>query len=414
MRYHSLSLLSYIFGAEICQLTSVIKMPFLATESGLPDGARDDALYHDEAEEEEKGMWHYLVVDKDGCVPRRVASYDKSHVAEGKYDDGVVVAVTKRIRRGWTYWLGLRDKAEWLFDVDPADKTLVMMEVNVHEGVQDVVASQPLQILPRASLDATNKNVTPIGNIEVGEAYKVVKRVSLVGGLETFIQISNGRGWVLEPLQVHQDGFERGCWDYMAIDPVVAVIPALPPQLSIGGIASTNSGLLGSSEAGIEEGTVIQVSERVLTDRTRMLRTPLGWACENLFSQRKCKPRRVMMEIPVERGRFVYRVLVEKGVAIRSRCSFAENAKTGIGPLGGELVECNQRVRCGETTFLKMSDGRGWLFDVKNGKHILEVVEEAQDGGLPPTYAPASFDDGLDLGEGFELDMKTPRPPDWK
>lgn len=382
-----------------------------ASVSGLPDGARDDALYHDEIEEEEKGLWHYLVVDKDGAVPRYVASYDKSHVADGKYDDGMIVAVTKRIRRGWTHWLGLRDKAEWLFDVDPADKTLVMMEVTVQDGVQDACAAETMQILPRAMFDAPSKNT--LGNIESGEGYKIVQRVSLLGGLGTFQQISNGRGWVMEPQMTlehaqHHGGLrlEHGSWDYMALDTLVVVVP------HVGAEPSAVSQVTAQS-TGYEEGSIVQVTERVLGDRTRLLKTQNGWARETLF-EKKSKPRRIMMEIPVERGSFAYRVLIDKGVAIRSRCSFAENAKISTGPLGGEIVQCNERVRCGETTFVRMTDGRGWLFDVKNGKHVLEVVEEKLDNGALGGMlhgAQGANDDALDLGEGFVLDMKTPRPP---
>eukprot|EP00746_Dinoflagellata_sp_MGD_P162532 gnl/MRDRNA2_/MRDRNA2_90133_c0_seq1.p1 gnl/MRDRNA2_/MRDRNA2_90133_c0~~gnl/MRDRNA2_/MRDRNA2_90133_c0_seq1.p1 ORF type:complete len:380 (+),score=79.92 gnl/MRDRNA2_/MRDRNA2_90133_c0_seq1:92-1231(+) len=365
--------------------------------SGLPDGARDDALYHDEEEEEERGHWNYLVIDKEGAVPRRVASYDKSHLLEGNYGQGTVVAVTKRIRRGWTYWLGLRDKAEWLFDVDPADKIVVLMEVTVQDGVKDVVAAQTMQILPRASFDAIGAGM---GNIEANDAFKVVQQVSLVSGIGTFWQISNGRGWVLQPPQALQDGgVESGRWDYMAIDSLVVVVPQL-------GVDPASVSANVAQQTGIEEGTVIQVTERVLTDRTRMLRTPGGWARESLVehSKKGSRSHRVMMEIPVERGHFVYRILPEKGVAIRKRCSFAENAKAATGPFGGELIEFTERVRCGETTFCKMADGRGWLFDVKNGKRMMEVVEETPNGGLPPS------NDCLDLGEGFVLDMKTPRP----
>jgi len=77
----------------------------------------------------------------------------------------------------------------------------------------------------------------------------------------------------------------------------------------------------------------------------------------------------------VERGRWLYLVLAEKGVALRTRCSFADAAKTSTrGPDKGTVIEVKERVRCGGTSFLRLTDGSGWVFDVKNGRKVLEQL----------------------------------------
>jgi len=88
-----------------------------------------------------------------------------------------------------------------------------------------------------------------------------------------------------------------------------------------------------------------------------------------------------MMQVVVQRGQWYYRVTAERGIAIRGRCSFSELAKISKGPFYGALIDINQRVQVGESLFLGLKDG-GWLFDVKNGKTLLDGPVEVQ--MLPP------------------------------
>jgi len=126
----------------------------------------------------------------------------------------------------------------------------------------------------------------------------------------------------------------------------------------------------------IEEGEVVEVVERIQGDGTTFLRLerPHGWVFDR---QPGSKQALRMMEIKVQRGLWHYFVVADKGVALRGRCSFAESAKIGKGPLKGALVEVTERVRAGESTFLRLKEG-GWLFDVKNGKKVVEGPVEMQ------------------------------------
>lgn len=71
---------------------------------------------------------------------------------------------------------------------------------------------------------------------------------------------------------------------------------------------------------------------------------------------------------------------------MRSRPAFSERtkvAKNGAfgtnfwgagGPQMGEVIFADERLRCGETNFLRLSNGKGWVFDMKNGRRILEPL----------------------------------------
>jgi hypothetical protein len=84
-----------------------------------------------------------------------------------------------------------------------------------------------------------------------------------------------------------------------------------------------------------------------------------------------------MMEVDVHHGSFLYVVTAEKGVALRNRCSFSDTSKVGRGPEKGALCEVKERVKCGETTFLRLANGSGWVFDKKNGRSMLEPLKES-------------------------------------
>jgi len=72
-----------------------------------------------------------------------------------------------------------------------------------------------------------------------------------------------------------------------------------------------------------------------------------------------------------EKGIWRYRVVSLRGIALRSECTFASEAKIGTGPQNGEVVTVTERVRIGDTTFLKVGD-RGWIFDQVKGHTLVE------------------------------------------
>merc|ERR1719421_934411 len=157
---------------------------------------------------------------------------------------------------------------------------------------------------------------------------------------------------------------EYGDWTYIIVDPK-GLCPRNAPTYD----------KCSKIDRRVEEGEVVRVSERRPAEGTMFLKisSPAGWIFD---AQPTNKARVRAMELNTERGNFLYRIVAEKGVALRSRCSFADASKVGRGPEKGALVEVQERVRIGETMFLKLQCGlqHGWVFDKKNKRSLVEEL----------------------------------------
>jgi len=182
---------------------------------------------------------------------------------------------------------------------------------------------------------------------------------------------------------------EFGRWDYVVLD---------PKGMSVCSDATYES----SEKSGhrIEEGEIVTVFERRSGDGNTFLRLvqTQGWA----FDRQPCpasKGKIRMTEIQVELGLWYYRVTAERGVGLRSRCSFAHNCKTVRGPDKGALVKITRRARIGESTFLQVREGGwivpgndqasqcGWIFDIKAGRQMCEGPVPMEEDSPPDTVA---------------------------
>jgi len=151
----------------------------------------------------------------------------------------------------------------------------------------------------------------------------------------------------------------------------------------------------------ILEGEIVTVSERRLSDDgATFLRvcSPQGWAFDqghdrglsNVAQVGVCNRMR-MMEVHVQRGHWYYSCVMTSGVAVRARCSFSDSARIGAGPGYGAAVAICERVKVGDTVFLRLKDTSSWVFDVKNGRKAFEgplPFEEFQNR-LPATVINA-------------------------
>merc|ERR1719421_1245003 len=103
---------------------------------------------------------------------------------------------------------------------------------------------------------------------------------------------------------------ETGHWDYLVIEQENGVPATREPltlatgdlQRAQGPVCSTN----------LWEGQTVHVEERVPSQRSWMLRSDRGWVCAIDWSKRPLQ--QVLMEVPVDRGHFVYRVVADNGV----------------------------------------------------------------------------------------------------
>jgi len=178
-----------------------------------------------------------------------------------------------------------------------------------------------------------------------------------------------------EPITGISNGYlgqpEHGKWEYVVVD---------PKGLSLRSSPTYDPGQKISGKR-IEEGELVTVVERISGDCTTFLHTmfPQGWCFDIQPGDTKKRVR--MMEVQVQRGSWHYLILAERGVALRSRCSQAESAKCGNGPLKGALVEVTERLKAGEATFLRLKEG-SWIFDMKNGNKVVRGPIDLQ--ALPP------------------------------
>lgn len=344
---------------------------------------------------EEVGEWKYLVVDTHGIRARDDASYcmdTKGPEKPSKLREGAIVTVDKRRKAGWTTWLGLSSGEGWVFDVSPKDKKVRMVEVEVVSGECGYLAGGervPILSLPSPQqASAAAKAFRHSKYVSPGQSVDVLKRVRPVMTKGSFLMLADGSGWVMdfqdgrqmmqrggsyhaaveslhqpapEPIPATQvSAPEFGEWDYIVVDPSGQTLRSKPSCDGKVKLAKK-----------FQEGEIVTVAERHQGDGTLFLRSvnPPGWLfdCQPAASGRA---RVRLTRVELERGNWHYSVAAERGVALRSRCSFAEDSKVGKGPGKGALVAVTERMKVGETTFLHMADGH-WVFDRKNGRQIM-------------------------------------------
>lgn len=408
-------------------------------------GAQVDANKYQDVVSEETGEWQYLVIDPSGIRPREDAVYSKDlkkPTHSNRYKEGSVCAIDRRRTAGWTTWLSLKNGDGWLFDVSPKDKKVRLVEVEVavgawhYECVTDRVPIMPKPHMKYSAGKSMTKAQVFLSNREV---VQMQERVRPLNGKGSFLRLADGRGWAVDfadgqqvlqrqwqaadsntPCQgphgdvsgygqsspasaqtqfgvpvvksflgsfpadcndplpgvgTHLGSPELGEWEYIVVD---------PKGMSLRSSPTYDQGTKLNKR--VEEGEVVVVLERIPGNGTVFLRlaSPSGWCFERTPSSVSAKQQRLrMMPIQVDKGLWYYTVVADRGVALRSRCTFSENSKVGKGPLKGALCEVTQRVRAGESTFLYLKDGSGWVFDVKNGKRIVEGPIEMQ--VLPPS-----------------------------
>lgn len=410
-------------GSSLRRSSSSSSLTRALTRFGQGSGlcGATNALSPAQIEKEETGHWYYLVVDAKGIRPRNDANYSKENKSQHRHAQGCIVEVERRRKSGWTTFLGLKIGG-WVFDVSPKDASVRMTEVEVCRGIwtYEVCSYQQLTLLPHPAADP--KKHCKAKGLQPKEVFQVHNRVRPVSGKGSYLELADGRGWVLDYADGHKtvaywseegtskEDFcvtscdspttnalgaelgspELGEWEYVVLDPKGLSLRSQPTYDSKFKISRR-----------IEEGEIVVAHERRCGDGTTFLRLacPQGW----VFDRQPGKDSRIrMMEAQLERGSWHYRVIADNGIAVRSRCSFSEATKCGKGPLKGAVIEVSLRVQVGSTTFLQMKansdqgdqeDGR-WIFDSKAGRKVLEGPLDVQ-VAAPGTKAIAKPETGV-------------------
>lgn len=384
------------------------------------------------AQDEECGLWRYLVVDTSGVRPRTDASYGKENKSGmARVKEGTLVDISLRRRAGWTTWLCMREGKGWLHDISPKDHKVRLIEVDLlHVDWQFQVTSQSLPVFPKPSLQFLSKPpLASKGSLSHGELISVSQRIRPLNIKGSFMKLADGRGWVPDSLNGHQvlarwqndsadspsacaaevqqnipsghsemrsqmaqeieeserivgsppEVSELGAWDYIVLDPCGMHLRGSPTYDKTEKLATK-----------LLEGELVKVIERRCGDGTTFLRldSPSGWAFD--VQPTTTKKRQRMVEVVVEEGSWFYRASVPRGLALRSRCSCADDAKTGVRHEHGAVLVVNQRVRVGDTLFLRTEDEVSWFMDRKAGKQVVEgpLVMNTHDAGCLVVVRP--------------------------
>mmetsp|Transcript_11233 Transcript_11233/g.21191 ORF Transcript_11233/g.21191 Transcript_11233/m.21191 type:complete len:397 (-) Transcript_11233:46-1236(-) len=346
--------------------------------SGLPDLTRDCTVVEDD---EEEGSWSYLVVDPLGVLHRQVPVYEKGFSTKSRSTEGTVLSIDRRFKHAWTTWLRIRNSGEWVFDVSPKDRQVLLIEVDF------VRLACCYRLDEAAPLACPCFRPRRAGNHEVDMAATVTGMLKAVKQKAAWLQLEGGQGWLTMsdnmdlPLDntTASTGSDRevvdrelGMWDYLVIDPQGAQVYVQAAQR--GSLVEVNETL--------QEGTLASVTERHVWQRGRHLSIGGGrWVNDQSVDRSGIASRVTMMEVYIERGTWFYRIDIKQGIGLRRRLSWANSAKSwDRGPEHGDVVEIRERINFGETTFLKLADKSGWIFDKKKGKSLVTLLN-----GYDPT-----------------------------
>jgi hypothetical protein len=361
-----------------------------------------NAISESDRSEEEVGSWTYLVIDSKGIRSHSDASYSKETKTESKVAQGVIVEVDRRRKCGWTTFLGLKGPGpskEWLFDVSPKDKKVRMIEVEVSMGDWKYESCDFVRIPILSCPLVGGHSQTSTTSLQTKEAVSITKRARPVSGKGTFLKLADGRGWVLDfadGSRVMQRFNPEGCDDVSEPSTSSSNISVALSESDLGPseygsweyVVLDSRGMTlrsrptydedAKTQRRIYEGEVLVVKERRMGDGITFLHidSPQGW----VFDRNPGKNSKLrMMEANVETGSWHYTVTAASGIALRTRCSFSDSTKCGEGPLKGSLIEVCERLKVGDTTFLKLKDCGHWIFDSKHGRKLLSGPADVQE-----------------------------------
>jgi len=184
-----------------------------------------------------------------------------------------------------------------------------------------------------------------------------------------FLHLADGRGWVFETkerllVMTEVQDFERGLWHYSIVceDDVETRISPTYSDDSRTGI------ILGS-------GDTVAVDERCCVAGSRFLKLAdgRGWVFETrdrllVFSEVRSKPQEAR---DFERGLWHYTVVCDDDVEIRAAPTYSDEARTGLMVHPGDCVAVDERCRVAAVWYLRLSDGRGWVFESKDSRRVM-------------------------------------------
>merc|ERR1711972_384902 len=184
-----------------------------------------------------------------------------------------------------------------------------------------------------------------------------------------FLHLADGRGWIFETkerllVMTQAHDFERGLWHYSIVcddDVETRISPTYSDDARTGLI-------LGS-------GDCIAVDERCSVGSARFLKLAdgRGWVFETkdrllVFSEVRAKSKEAR---DFARGLWHYTVVCDDDVEIRAAPTYSDEARTGLMIHPGDCVAVDERCRVAAVWFLRLADGRGWVFETKDSRRVM-------------------------------------------
>jgi len=195
----------------------------------------------------------------------------------------------------------------------------------------------------------------------------------IVAGGVVFLRLSDGRGWVFSAkdqllVMTEAHDYSRGLWHYNVVCEEDAETRAAP----------TFSDTHRTGEF-VHSGDCVAVDERcrIAGGRFCKLADGRGWVFESkdgllVLSEVKGM-RRAARDF--ERGLWHYTVICDDDVEVRAAPTYSDEARTGQFLCPGDVVAIDERCRIGGIWFLKLCDGRGWVFESKDRISVMANME---------------------------------------
>lgn len=184
-----------------------------------------------------------------------------------------------------------------------------------------------------------------------------------------FLHLADGRGWVFETkdrllVMTEVQEFERGLWHYCLIcedDVETRISPTYSDDARTGVV--------------LLSGDCIAVDERCTVANARFLKLAdgRGWVFETkdrLLVMSEVRPK-AQEARDFARGMWHYTVVCDSDVEIRAAPTYSDEARTGLTVHPGDCVAIDERCRVNATWFLRLADGRGWLFESKDSRRVM-------------------------------------------
>lgn len=158
--------------------------------------------------------------------------------------------------------------------------------------------------------------------------------------------------------------FEHGLWHYSVIcedDVETRIAPTYSDDSRTGVV--------------VRSGDCIAVDEICSVAGARFLKLAdgRGWVFETkdrllVMSEVRAKAQEAR---DFARGLWHYTVVCDDDVEVRAAPTYSDEARTGLTIHPGDCVAVDERCRVNAAWFLRLADGRGWIFETKDSRRVM-------------------------------------------